>query len=108
MELNVAGDDSVCWRAITADCVHWWFDCSLMSGQQLCVVSPSSGSLRPGQTVGLLVSVNPEVARTGEKYLEVTNLHLIFFLLRKALISAQWIEPCPLLIFYIYKEILFI
>lgn len=87
VELKAVGEDSVCWRAVTGDCVHWWCDCSVMSGpaqstkdQQLCVVSPSSGALRPGQTVGLVVSVNPAVVIPGEKYLEVIHLQLIFAL----------------------------
>lgn len=63
VELKAAGEESVCWRAVMRERVHWWFDCSGMSvlaqgteDQKLCVLSPSSGSLRPGQTVCLEIT----------------------------------------------------
>ncbi|XP_037829915.1 cilia- and flagella-associated protein 47-like [Kryptolebias marmoratus] len=74
VELKAVCEESVCWRAVKGQCVYWWFDCSVMSvltqgtkEQQLCEVSPSSGSLKPGQTVRLVVTINPEVVRMGEK-----------------------------------------
>lgn len=72
VELKAVGAESACWRAVTAECVLWWFDCSgtsvLAQGaeeQKLCVVSPSSGSLRPGQAVCLEITIIPDVVRMG-------------------------------------------
>ncbi|XP_015233239.1 PREDICTED: cilia- and flagella-associated protein 47 [Cyprinodon variegatus] len=69
VELTAEQEQSVCWRAITGEGVNWWFDLSATdaAANKLCVVTPSSGFLRPGQSVCVGVSIDPEAIRMGEK-----------------------------------------
>lgn len=67
-------EDTVCWRGVTSEHVHWWFDCSAVAAPtedrregELCTVSPSFGSLGPSQSISLTVSIRSEVLKTGMK-----------------------------------------
>ncbi|CAK6965505.1 LOW QUALITY PROTEIN: cilia and flagella-associated protein 47-like [Scomber scombrus] len=71
VELKAVCEESVCWRAVLGRRVHWWFDPSAMTipvsdrrEMELCAVSPSSGSLGPGQSICLAVSIRPEAVAT--------------------------------------------
>ncbi len=74
MELKTACAENVFWRGGVRERVNWWFDCSAIAAStgdrgegELCTVSPSSGSLGPGQSICLAVSINTEAVRRGEK-----------------------------------------
>ncbi|XP_039998194.1 cilia- and flagella-associated protein 47-like [Xiphias gladius] len=71
VELKAVCEESVCWHGVIRERLHWWFNCSAEEvltkerGEgELCTVTPSSGSLVPGQSVCLLVSIRPEAIRT--------------------------------------------
>ncbi|XP_041834411.1 cilia- and flagella-associated protein 47-like [Melanotaenia boesemani] len=85
VQLKAEYKESVCWLGVKEETVRWWFDCSPAAestqdrrGQQLCAVCPSSGSLGPGQSIWLVVSINAEVIRTGTQ--KVTRLSLPLYL----------------------------
>ncbi|XP_028275748.1 cilia- and flagella-associated protein 47-like [Parambassis ranga] len=86
VQLKAACEESPCWRGDIGDRVHWWFDCSAAAAGQardreerpICVVSPSSGSLGPSQSICLVVSIRPEAFRTGS--VKVTRLSLPLYL----------------------------
>lgn len=72
--LKAVGDESMYWRSSLKEEVNWWFDCSetMVSTKDkregdLCTVTPSSGSLRSGQSICLEVSVRPNAFRKGEE-----------------------------------------
>lgn len=77
VELKAMCKMSAYWRQIS-ERVRWWFDCSAAtaptedrSEQELCTVSPSSGSLGPSQSICLTVSIRPGAIRAGEKWLMI-------------------------------------
>ncbi|XP_027147601.1 cilia- and flagella-associated protein 47 isoform X2 [Larimichthys crocea] len=85
VELTAVCADSVFWRSGTREHVNWWFDCSATAVPtedrregELCTVSPSSGSLGPGQSICLVVSISPEAIRTGSG--RVTKLSIPLYL----------------------------
>ncbi|XP_074483047.1 cilia and flagella-associated protein 47-like isoform X1 [Sebastes fasciatus] len=85
VELNAACEESVFWRRGVRKHVNWWFDCREIvepteprRERELCVVSPSSGSLGPGQSICLTVSVGTEAITTGSA--RVTKLSLPLYL----------------------------
>lgn len=72
--LKAVCEKSVYWRSGVKEQVNWWFDCCATvastednSDLELCTVSPSSGSLGPGQSVCVEVSIKPETIRKGKK-----------------------------------------
>lgn len=74
MKLKALCEDNVFWCSGVSEQVNWWFDCSSTAVSsddkrvgEFCTVSPSSGSLGPGQSVYLEVSIRPDAIRTGEK-----------------------------------------
>ncbi|KAK5608644.1 hypothetical protein CRENBAI_022655 [Crenichthys baileyi] len=69
VELKAEDEQCVCWQAVAGEGLHWWFDLSATEAatKQLCVVAPTSGFLRPGQSVRLGVTIDPEAIRLGEK-----------------------------------------
>lgn len=82
VELKAVSDDSVFWRRGVRKHVNWWFDCRAIAAttehgreRELYVMSPSSGSLGPGQSICLMVSIIPEAITAGEKCLKHTNTH---------------------------------
>ncbi|XP_051283893.1 cilia- and flagella-associated protein 47-like isoform X2 [Dicentrarchus labrax] len=85
VELKAVCEESVFWRSGVRKHVNWWFDCSAIvvptedrRQGQLCTVSPSSGSLGPGQSICLAVSISPEAIGTGSG--RVTKLSLPLYL----------------------------
>ncbi|XP_055360929.1 cilia- and flagella-associated protein 47-like isoform X3 [Betta splendens] len=71
LELKAVFKESIYLYGVISKYVHWWFDCSVLATQiqdsgeeDLCTVSPSSGSLRPDQSISLTVSIRPESVRT--------------------------------------------
>lgn len=81
VELKAVCEENVFWRIGVRKHVNWWFDCAAVMvstedrGEgEICTVSPSSGSLGPGQFICLSISISPEAIRTGEKWLE-THTH---------------------------------
>nr|XP_046237666.1 cilia- and flagella-associated protein 47-like [Scatophagus argus] len=81
VELKAVCKESIIWHGGVRKHVNWWFDCSAIavstedgSESELCTVSPSSGTLGPGQSICLEVSINPEAIRTRSG--RVTNLSL--------------------------------
>ncbi|XP_078147098.1 cilia and flagella-associated protein 47-like [Centroberyx gerrardi] len=85
VELRAVCVESVCWRSVAGESARWWFDCSaaaLTAGgrreEQVFTVSPSSGSLGPGQTVCLAVSMKPEAVKIVSG--RVTQLSLPLYL----------------------------
>ncbi|XP_043966172.1 cilia- and flagella-associated protein 47-like isoform X2 [Gambusia affinis] len=70
VELRAKGEESVCWKAVSGEGVRWRFD--LGAAEELCSVAPAFGLLRPGQSVCLAVTVNPEATRNGEKITKVS------------------------------------
>ncbi|XP_010783835.1 uncharacterized protein, partial [Notothenia coriiceps] len=71
VELKAVCEESVFWRRCVGKHVNWWFDCgtkALPTEQrrdgELCLVCPSSGSLGPGQSICLTVSIHPEAITT--------------------------------------------
>lgn len=63
------------WCSGVSEQINWWFDCSSTTVStdnkrvgEFCTVSPSSGSLGPGQSVYLEVSIRPDAIRRGEKW----------------------------------------
>ncbi|KAM4711439.1 LOW QUALITY PROTEIN: cilia- and flagella-associated protein 47-like [Anableps anableps] len=77
--LKAECEQSVCWQTVAREGVHWWFDLSAAKRgtKELCVVTPTCGFLRPGQSVCVGVTVNPETIRIGEK---VTKLSIPLYL----------------------------
>lgn len=74
VELKAVCEESVFWCSGVREHVNWWFDCSAVAAptedrreEELCTVSPSSGSLGPGQSIWLVVRISPVAIRTGEK-----------------------------------------
>lgn len=72
--LKAVGEESLYWCSSLKEEVNWWFDCSarMVSTKDkregdLCTVSPSSGSLRSGQSICLDVSIRLNAFRKGEK-----------------------------------------
>lgn len=72
--LKTVGEESLYWRCSLKEEVNWWFDLSarMVSTKDqrvgdLCTVSPSSGSLRSGQSICLDVSIRPNAFRKGKK-----------------------------------------
>lgn len=72
--LKAVGEESLYWRSSLKEEVNWWFDCSARMvstkdkrEEDLCTVSPSSGSLRSGQSICLDVSIRLNAFRKGEK-----------------------------------------
>ncbi|XP_068446525.1 cilia- and flagella-associated protein 47-like isoform X2 [Clinocottus analis] len=84
IELKVVSEGSVFWRQGARKHVYWWFDCEgnavteYMREGALCVVSPSSGRLGPGQSIDLTVSVSTEDITMGSS--RVTKLSLPLYL----------------------------
>ncbi|XP_033472251.2 cilia- and flagella-associated protein 47-like [Epinephelus lanceolatus] len=85
VELKAVSDDSVFWRRGIRKHVNWWFDCRAIAApiehrreRELYVMSPSSGSLRPGQSICLMVSIIPEAITAGSG--KVTKLSLPLYL----------------------------
>ncbi|KAL3045754.1 hypothetical protein OYC64_013917 [Pagothenia borchgrevinki] len=85
VELKAVCEESVFWRRCVGKHVNWWFDCgtkALPTEQrrdgELCLVCPSSGSLGPGQSICLTVSIHPEAITTGSG--RVTKLSLPLYL----------------------------
>ncbi|KAM9334135.1 cilia and flagella-associated protein 47-like [Symphorus nematophorus] len=83
--LKAVCEESVFWRSGVREHLNWWFDCSTKAVStenrregELCSVSPSSGSLGPGQSICLAVSISPEAIRTGTG--RVTKLSLSLYL----------------------------
>ncbi|XP_034533198.1 cilia- and flagella-associated protein 47-like isoform X2 [Notolabrus celidotus] len=66
VELKAACEESMFWRGGVREYVSWWFDCTSVgcdSELRVCSLSPSSGRLRPGESVCLVVSIRPEALR---------------------------------------------
>uniref|UniRef100_A0AAQ5ZD21 Calponin-homology (CH) domain-containing protein n=1 Tax=Amphiprion ocellaris TaxID=80972 RepID=A0AAQ5ZD21_AMPOC len=85
VELKAVCKESVFWRGVTRECVCWWIDCNATEAStkekrdgELCAVSPSSGSLGPGQSICLVVSIRPEAIRPGSE--KVMKLSLPLYL----------------------------
>ncbi|XP_044044267.1 cilia- and flagella-associated protein 47-like isoform X3 [Siniperca chuatsi] len=85
VELKAVCEESVFWRRGVREHVNWWFDCSAIAVPtedrregKICMVAPSSGSLGPGQSICLVVSISPEAIRTGSG--RVTKLSLPLYL----------------------------
>lgn len=75
VELKAAYEESAFWCRGVRELVYWWFDCSAVAVLSedrkeagLCTVSPSAGSLGPGQSVCLEVRIRPDAVGTGEKW----------------------------------------
>ncbi|KAF0046272.1 hypothetical protein F2P81_002801 [Scophthalmus maximus] len=71
VELKAVCEESVCWQEAVGRRLHWWFSCSVAATSaegrreaELCTVTPSSGSLGPGQSICLTVSIRPEAITT--------------------------------------------
>ncbi|XP_041638088.1 cilia- and flagella-associated protein 47-like isoform X2 [Cheilinus undulatus] len=76
VELKAVCEESVFWRGGVREHVSWWFDCSAAAAQRedrregelhVCTLTPTSGRLEPGQSICLVVSINPEAIRAGSK-----------------------------------------
>ncbi|XP_059183828.1 cilia- and flagella-associated protein 47-like [Centropristis striata] len=85
VELKAVCKASFFWQSSVSKHVKWWLDCREIAVQtenrtegELCIVSPSSGSLGPSQSISLTVSINPEVITTG--FGRVTKLSLPLYL----------------------------
>ncbi|KAJ4924235.1 hypothetical protein JOQ06_000475, partial [Pogonophryne albipinna] len=85
VELKAVCEESVFWRRCVGKHVNWWFDCGTKAipteqrrDGELCSVCPSSGSLGPGQSICLTVSIHPEAITTGSG--RVTKLSLPLYL----------------------------
>ncbi|TNN43029.1 Cilia- and flagella-associated protein 47 [Liparis tanakae] len=84
VELKAACEQSVFWRQGARKHVTWWFGCrgnavtEFRREGALCVVSPSSGCLVPGQSAHLAVSISTEAFTAGS--LRVTTLSLPLYL----------------------------
>ncbi|XP_042368969.1 cilia- and flagella-associated protein 47-like isoform X1 [Plectropomus leopardus] len=85
VELKAMNEESAFWRQGVRKHVNWWFDCRAIAVPtehrregELCIVSPPSGSLGPGQSICLTVSVIPEAITTGSG--RVTKLSLPLYL----------------------------
>ncbi|XP_029931399.1 cilia- and flagella-associated protein 47-like [Myripristis murdjan] len=85
VELRTVCVERVCWRNVADGCVYWRFDCGVAAltaggrkGGGLFSVSPSSGSLGPGQSVCVAVRMKPEAVTTVSG--RVTQLSLPLFL----------------------------
>ncbi|KAK5847639.1 hypothetical protein PBY51_016749 [Eleginops maclovinus] len=85
VELKAAGEESPFWRRCVGKHVTWWFDSGAIAvpteqrrDGELCLVCPSSGSLGPGQSICLTVSIHPEAITTGPG--RVTKLSLPIYL----------------------------
>ncbi|XP_034411441.1 cilia- and flagella-associated protein 47-like [Cyclopterus lumpus] len=84
VELKAVCEQSVFWSKGARKHVNWWFDCRGNAVTEynregaLCVVSPSSGSLVPGQSIYLTVSISNEAITTGSR--RVTKLSLPLYL----------------------------
>ncbi|KAM6893513.1 cilia and flagella-associated protein 47-like [Xenentodon cancila] len=72
--LKAEDEEGVCCRDLIAEaeCVYWWFDCSKenvptqsRTEPELCALTPSSGSLGPGQSTCVVVTINPKAITTG-------------------------------------------
>ncbi|MEQ2233428.1 hypothetical protein ILYODFUR_021719, partial [Ilyodon furcidens] len=74
VELKAEDEQCVCWQAVAGEGLHWWFDLSAAEAgtKELCVVAPTSGFLRPGQSVYVGVTIDPEAIRIGEKVNKVS------------------------------------
>ncbi|XP_028326986.1 cilia- and flagella-associated protein 47-like isoform X3 [Gouania willdenowi] len=64
VDLKAAHEESVCWKLITGDHISWWFDIHTQASptqdgrkQMTWTASPSSGILRPGQSITVSVTV---------------------------------------------------
>ncbi|XP_030010449.1 cilia- and flagella-associated protein 47-like [Sphaeramia orbicularis] len=70
VHLKAETEGNVCWGDEVQPNVCWWVDCSSTATliadreEEICKVSPSSGSLGPGQSICLTVSLRPEATRT--------------------------------------------
>ncbi|KAM8722646.1 cilia- and flagella-associated protein 47-like isoform 1-T1 [Acanthopagrus schlegelii] len=72
VELKAVCEENVFWRIGVKKHVNWWFDCAAVAVStedrgkgEICTVSPSSGSLGPGQSICLSISISPEAIKTG-------------------------------------------
>ncbi|XP_047432995.1 cilia and flagella-associated protein 47-like isoform X3 [Mugil cephalus] len=81
VELKAAGEESACWRGATGGRVDWWFGCNGGGEEELCTASPPGGSLGPGQSVSVVISIRTEAVRKGCD--RVTKLSLPLYLGRK-------------------------
>ncbi|KAM9328460.1 cilia- and flagella-associated protein 47-like [Pholidichthys leucotaenia] len=97
VELKAAAEERVCWQDI-GECVHWWFDHSATATPaqgreegELCEVSPSSGSLGPGQSICLVVTIRPEAIRRGSE--RITQLLLPLYLGDKDIVADNGHHP---------------
>ncbi|XP_032362160.1 cilia- and flagella-associated protein 47 isoform X3 [Etheostoma spectabile] len=85
VELKAVCEKSMFWLESVKKHVNWWFDCRATAvstehrkERELCTVSPSSGSLGPGQSICLRVNFSPEDITTGSG--RVTKLSLPLYL----------------------------
>ncbi|XP_051799231.1 cilia- and flagella-associated protein 47 isoform X2 [Acanthochromis polyacanthus] len=85
VELTAVCKESVFWRGVTGERVRWRIDCNATEASmkekrdgRLCAASPSSGSLGPGQSICLGVSIHPETVRPGSE--KVMKLSLPLYL----------------------------
>ncbi|XP_031708292.1 cilia- and flagella-associated protein 47 [Anarrhichthys ocellatus] len=84
VELKAVCEESVFWRKGVRQHANWWFGCrgnavaEYRREGELCVVSPSSGSLGPGQSIYLTVSISAEAVTMGSG--RVTKLSLPLYL----------------------------
>ncbi|KAM4602134.1 cilia and flagella-associated protein 47-like [Polymixia lowei] len=99
VELRAAGPGSVSWRGMHGESVRWWFDCSVAAppaggrGEvELFLVTPPSGSLGPGQTICLAVSMRPEAVNTVSG--RVTQLSLPLYLGKEGDAEEERKEGC--------------
>ncbi|XP_026220063.1 cilia- and flagella-associated protein 47 isoform X2 [Anabas testudineus] len=81
--LKALFEETVCWRGVTSEHVHWRFDCSAIGPpthdrreRGLCTVSPSSGSLGPSQSISLTVCIWSEAVKTVTDRLTTLSLPL--------------------------------
>ncbi|XP_014853532.1 PREDICTED: cilia- and flagella-associated protein 47 [Poecilia mexicana] len=70
VELKAQGEQSICWKAVEGEGIRWRFD--LGAAAELCAVAPAFGFLRPGQSVCLAVTINPEATRNAERITKVS------------------------------------
>ncbi|KAM7365486.1 hypothetical protein PAMP_016406 [Pampus punctatissimus] len=97
VKLKAVCEESVCWRGFLGESVYWWFDPSATTVSkrdkheaELCMVSPSSGSLGPGQSICLAVSIRPEAITTVDR---VTKLSLPLYLRDEGQEGQEGLQP---------------
>ncbi|XP_074521086.1 cilia- and flagella-associated protein 47-like [Halichoeres trimaculatus] len=76
VELKAAREDSVFWRGGVRAYVNWWFETGKEGALLSC--TPTSGRLKPGQSISLTVNIQPEALFAGSR--NMTKLLLPLYL----------------------------